>query len=132
MKDLDILRALANEYLEICHEDIQHERRNLWRQHNSLKPTRPLIYIRRLAWPELSKFIDKYKCKCADPFFRLHEDILLRKIYWHSLNDDSVFEPWINQPASYKCLGWGLEYNIRVTKSKMKMLLQAIVKNILL
>jgi hypothetical protein len=43
MRDQNILRDLAKKYLEVTSEAEQDERRQLWRQHNSLKPTPPPI-----------------------------------------------------------------------------------------
>ncbi len=104
MTDREILRSLAARYLEICKEDIQDERRKLWRQHNSLKPTRPLIYVRAFGWHEMPES----ECRCEDPFFRQHENTLRNKIFWYSLDDDSIFEPWVNLSATCKCTGWGV------------------------
>ena len=50
--DVRILRDLAERYAEVAHEGIQEERRDLWRRHNSLVPTRPPIYVRAFAWRE--------------------------------------------------------------------------------
>lgn len=111
MKDHDIIRDLAKKYLEISKEDVQDERRRLWRQHNSLKPTRPLIYTRTFGWWEMPES----KCKCEDQFLRQYEGWLRYKLYWHSLNDDSIFEPWINLSAVYKCTGWGIDYVLNKT-----------------
>jgi len=113
MKDQDVVRDLTQKYLEICNEDVQNERRLLWRQHNSLKPTRPLIYTRAFGWPEMPES----KCICKDLFFREHENILRKKIFWHSLDDDSIFEPWIDQPATYKCIGWGVDRVLHTAES---------------
>jgi hypothetical protein len=106
MKDRDILRALAEKYFALSHEDIQNERRRLWRRHNSLKATRPLIYVRAFGWGEMPES----KCECEDPFFRRYEANFRHKIFWHSLDDDSIFEPWVNVSAVYKCSGWGIDY----------------------
>ena len=112
MKDRIILRDLAEQYIEICRNDVQNERRVLWRKHNSLQRTRIPIYIRSFAWNEMPES----QCKCQDPFFRGHENVLRQKIFWHSLDDDSIFEPWINQPAAYKCTGWGVDGVLNTTE----------------
>lgn len=111
MKDREILRNLAQRYLEISTEDVQDERRQLWRQHNSLKPTRPLIYTRAFGWQEMPES----KCECEDPFLRGHESVLRHKLFWHSLNDDSIFEPWIDLHAIYKYNQWGVDYILNKT-----------------
>ena len=53
MDDITILRDLAAQYMTICDQPVMDKRRNLWRKHNSLKRTRPLIYIRAFAWQEM-------------------------------------------------------------------------------
>jgi len=49
-KDRQILRELAKQYMEICNYPIQDERRKLWTEKNSLKETRPLIFVRFGMW----------------------------------------------------------------------------------
>lgn len=102
--DIRILRDLAKKYASICAEPEQNMRRRLWRQHNSLQPVKPLIYVRAFAWREMPHS----KCECQDVFFRKHEDFLRHQLFWHSLNDDSIFEPWITVRATHTCNGWGL------------------------
>jgi len=94
--DRNILRDLAKKYVEICHRDVQQERRALWRRHNSLKRTRVLIYVRAFAWREMPES----RCECADPFFRHYEDFFRRMLFWDTLNDDSIFEPWVTVNAA--------------------------------
>ena len=103
--DVSILRELAKQYVEICADPVQDVRRDLWRQHNSLKKTRPLIYVRAFAWSEMPKA----NCSCHDPFYREYEDLLRNHLFWYSLDDDSVFEPWITVKGIKECTGWGVE-----------------------
>jgi len=95
--DNDILRELAKRYLEVCAQPVQDERRDLWRRHNSLDHTRPLIYVRAFAWCE----VPESQCFCEDPFLRSHENGLRRSLYWASLDDDSIFEPWLTVNAAW-------------------------------
>ena len=106
--DTAVLRELAERYMAACHRDVQQERRDLWRKHNSFTRTRPLIYTRAFAWPEMAE----YACRCEDPFLRGHEERLRHDIYWDSLNDDSIFEPWVTVGAVCEAPPegvWGLE-----------------------
>ena len=89
---------------------MQEVRRDLWRQHNSLKKTRPLIYVRAFAWGEMPQA----RCLCQDPFYRTYEDLLRYNLFWYSLGDDSVFEPWITVNAVKTCIGWGVESTRRM------------------
>jgi len=102
-KDINILRDLAQRYVETCANPVQEIRRDLWRRHNSLKKTRPLIYVRAFAWQEMPQS----KCQCEDGFFRQYEDYFRRHLFWNTVNDDSVFEPWVTVRATYCCEGWG-------------------------
>ena len=95
-RDLTILRDLVRRYVDVCADPVQTERRNLWRQLNSLRKTRPLIYVRAFAWSEMPDAANQ----CEDPFLQSFETDLRRKLFWASLSDDSVFEPWLTLNAS--------------------------------
>jgi len=102
--DQTILRDLAARYGEVCGRPEMDARRDLWRRHNSLKWTRPLIYTRAFAWKELPES----ELVCQDPFFRHFENFFRYQLYWDSLGDDSIFEPWVTLHATYRCSGWGV------------------------
>ena len=87
INDRAILQKLTEQYLEICMRPEQAERRRLWRQHNSLKWTHPLIYTRAFAWAEMAQAV----CECSDPFLRRFENFFRYQIFWDSLGDDSDF-----------------------------------------
>ncbi len=93
--DRDLLRTLARRYVEVSRDPAQARRRDLWRNHNSLRRTMPLIYVRAFAWHELPES----RCQCTDPFLRQWEDWFRNRLFWASLGDDSVFEPWVPLPA---------------------------------
>ena len=103
-QDRSVLRDLAKQYVDICSHPAQDERRALWRRHNSLKMTQPLIYIRAFAWGEMPHS----KCTCEDGFFRSYESFFRRHLFWDTFDDDSIFEPWVTVEATRKCTGWGL------------------------
>ena len=111
MSDIEILRELASRYVEVCGDPLQVQRRNLWRKHNSLKPTHPLIYVRAFAWGEMPES----RCLCEDQFFRAYEGFFRYQLFWNALNDDSIFEPWVTIPAAYKCSGWGVPVDHKVS-----------------
>jgi hypothetical protein len=109
-RDIAILRDLAKQYVEVHSDPVQDVRRDLWRQHNSLKNTQPLIYVRAFAWREMPQA----RCTCRDPFYRQYEDLLRYNLFWYSLGDDSVFEPWITVKSVKTCSGWGVESERRM------------------
>jgi hypothetical protein len=100
----NLLRDLAKRYAAVAADPVMNERRAAWRRHNSLKSGRPLIYLRAFAWKELPES----KCQIEDPFWRQQENRLRNLLYWSSLRDDSIFEPWITCPAALTCEGWGV------------------------
>jgi hypothetical protein len=68
----------------------------MWRQHNSLVHTPPLIYVRAFAWQEMPDA----ECHCEDPFLRHHEDFLRQSLFRATFEDDFVFEPWVTVNAA--------------------------------
>jgi hypothetical protein len=102
--DHTILRDLAARYGDVCARPEMNERRDLWRRHNSLKWTRPLIYTRAFAWKEMPES----QLECQEPFFRHFENFFRNQLFWNSLADDSIFEPWVTLHATYRCAGWGV------------------------
>ncbi len=97
--DSRILRELARRVAEIAAKDVQDQRRDLWRRHNSLQPTRPPIYVRWSAcWQEV--FPDE-QLGCRDPLFRAHERELREKILQDRLGDDFIIEPWVRVQARF-------------------------------
>ncbi|MCY3022225.1 MAG: hypothetical protein NTW87_24705 [Planctomycetota bacterium] len=111
-KDARVLRDLAKQYRDLAEDPIQQERRALWRRHNSLKPTRPLVLATYGMWNVWCREVfGDHAMRCADPFLREHERNLRMQIFHHSVGDDYILEPWITQRASvqgaWRAL-WGL------------------------
>jgi hypothetical protein len=94
--DIAILRELTAQYAEICQRPVMDARRDLWRRHNSLKRTRPLIYVRAFAWQEMPDA----ELRCEDPFFRGYENTLRQSIFRNAFEDDFIFEPWLTVQAA--------------------------------
>ena len=103
--EVGVLRELTRRYLDVCAKPVQQTRRELWRRKNALEPTPPLIYARAFAWAEMPDS----QCRCEDPFFRHYENQLRHDMFWDTLDDDAVFEPWLTVTATYTCTGWGVE-----------------------
>jgi len=96
--EVQVLRDLAKRYLEICCQPEQQDRRELWRRHNGLQPTRPLVLMMYGdSWWEMPESA----LVCEDPLFRTQEMILKRALFQDTLGDDTIFEPWMEEWASY-------------------------------
>jgi hypothetical protein len=94
--DVAVLRELAYRYREISTRSVIDDRRALWRRHNSLKRTRPLIYVRAFAWQEMAES----RLQCQDPFYRAYEDFFRQSLFRNTFDDDYIFEPWVTARAA--------------------------------
>lgn len=97
-RDIQIIRDLAKQYAEIAAKPIQDERRNLWRDHNSLIRTRPLIYVRWLAaWSEHPDATPR----CEDRFWQGHEHFLRQMIDLPGLDRGRLHHRTVDHPARF-------------------------------
>ena len=106
--DRELLRDLARRVAEIAELPIQAERRELWKQHNSLESVRPMLLVfPEGSWVELVPF---KTLRCEHGIARLFELDLRQRIYYHEhFGDDTVIErEWIVSKA-IRSSGWGLE-----------------------
>ena len=103
-EDVAVLRDLAAQYAQVAADPLQDRRRRLWRGKNSLRPVRPLVYVRAFAWWEMPDA----QGVCRDPFYRHYENWFRQELFRSRIGDDSVFEPWVTVTASYRCTGWGV------------------------
>lgn len=94
--DVDIIRMLAAEYMEIAHSPVMDERRKLWTAHNDLRPSRPLILIESLA-PLLFEKEDIFKdnpFQCQEGWAKEIETHFRWQIYhYNNICDDDVASP---------------------------------------
>ncbi|HNQ36085.1 MAG TPA: hypothetical protein PKN80_08500 [bacterium] len=113
--DIKVLRELAKQYAEVAALPIQEERRQLWSEHNSLRPTRVLVIATFGMWNVWCREIfNDGRMECRDPFYRYYERILRMQLFQHSIGDDFILEPWINHRAAVRSSGgfvnpWGVE-----------------------
>jgi len=107
LKDVEIVRDLAKRVREIANLPCQRERAELWKAHNSLKRTRPLVLIfPEGSWRELLPWDS---LECSDEFCRWVEyDLKVRLYYWDFLQDDSVITDIIASPIYINNSGWGI------------------------
>jgi hypothetical protein len=106
--DRQILRNLAHEVAELAALPIQAERRELWKKHNSLQPTRPMILVfPEGAWEELLTGTDLL---CVGEKARSYEWSLRSRIYTHKhFQDDTVLEREWKVYKAIHISGWGIE-----------------------
>lgn len=105
------LRELAKKIAEISRLPIQAERVDLWKAHNSLKPTRPLIQVRpEGGWFEL---VPDSVLQCENPHLREWERALRRMVFRHeNIHDDWPITDCFN-------ISWVVEWGDYGAKQKI-------------
>ena len=109
--DIAVLRDLALRYRDVCDADDQHEKRDLWRRHNSLQMTRPPIYVRAIPRDDEPAL---QITACEDPDWRSYEGWLRLMLCHAAIGDDYTFDRWISVPAARVLPPeglWGLRIN---------------------
>src|SRR5659263_335018 len=111
IRDVKILRELANQVNEIAYLPIQRERKKLWSAMNSLKPERPLVAVYpERAWAEL---VTNSVLQCENELMREWEMILRRTIFHHEfVNDDRPLHNKILIPWE---INWG-DIGVKITE----------------
>ena len=102
-----MLRNLAEEVAELASRPIEMEKKQLWYDHNALKPTRPVVFCDpENGWNEI---IRRDELLCCSDLARDWEWSLRRTIFRGSkLKDDSVITPFFDVRHIAKDSGWGL------------------------
>jgi len=103
-----VLRELATRVAAIAHGPEMADRRQAWRDHNALRPTRPLVLVLpEGCWPEL---IGEEMVLCSDPELRSWERMLRRAIYTHDvIGDDAPISPYFELSWRVKASDFGVE-----------------------
>jgi hypothetical protein len=113
-QDKQLLRDLAKQYLEICQSDRNQNAKTLWRDHNSLRKTRPPVTIHSF-W-HTGPSIDPFLAPNETETFGWVENWIKRQI-WQGTNiqDDWVFLPWFTVEAQFQHPSrgiWGIELDM--------------------
>ncbi len=107
-KDKDIMRGLAERYRDIAELPVQEEKKRLWRDHLSLKPTRIPILATYGMWNVwCDQLWGKGTMECESPFLQQYERALRLQIFNHEeVGDDLIQHSWLTMRASVKGV-WG-------------------------
>jgi len=105
--DAAALRSLAAQVAELAARPIEKEKEILWREHNALEPTRPLIFCDpENGWNEI---IPPSHLVCENELTRGWEFTLRKEIFWGTqMNDDRVIRPVFDVPHVYTESDWGM------------------------
>jgi hypothetical protein len=107
-KETETLKALATRVAAIAADPVMKNKASLWKAHNDLKTTEPLVFIDpEMGWNEI---IPPKTLLSEDPLARVWEMTLRKQIFWaEGMKDDRVIEPYFDVPYSFSEDGWGLE-----------------------
>ena len=107
-EDRDILRRLAAEYAAIAQKDTEEKKLERWRDLNSLRPTRPLIWITEVPWVELQDHPD-IAPQCTGEAARVIETQLRQALFTAKhCNGDSALEECYYTPMFLKAPNFGV------------------------
>jgi hypothetical protein len=102
-----ILRSLAGQVAELAARPIEQEKRQLWLDHNALRPTRPVVFSDpETSWQEI---IPPRALVCSGPIARAWEFHLRREIFWGAeMKDDRVVIPYFDIAHVHDEPDWGV------------------------
>ncbi len=93
--EINVLRKLADQWLEIANLPVMKEKTAGWIKLNGLHPDRPMITIDQLPWNELN--VDgSLDCVCTDPYWKRVETELRRTLFkYRHFPVDMVLQPYL-------------------------------------
>lgn len=105
--DRAVLRDLAARVADLAARPVEAEKRELWRRHNALEATRPLLFCDpENSWHEI---IPAASLACQHEIARQWEFALRRQIFWgEQMGDDYTIQPWFEVAHVRSGLDWGL------------------------
>ena len=104
----DVLRKLAEQVAILAALPAMKEKRELWRRHNRLEMTRPVIFCDpENGWNEI---ITERQLQCKTKIARRWEMNLRKEIFWgEEMGDDRPVEAIFNVPYTCSADDWGIE-----------------------
>jgi hypothetical protein len=105
--DRRVLHRLAGEVASLAARPAEDEKRELWRRHNALEATRPLVFCDpEHGWHEI---YPPGQLECESRLARRWELRLRKEIFWGTrMGDDYTIEPHFDVPHVHAELDWGM------------------------
>lgn len=101
-RDRDILRALAEKYMQIATAPVQQQRRQQWSCHYSLQTKRPPVIVSIGIWNKWARSVfGDDTMECSDPELKQYERFFKMSLFQNDIGDDTIIEPWLTvQPSN--------------------------------
>ena len=117
LEDRAILRRLAEQVAVAASSPHMQQTRDLWRRHNQLEKTRPLVFCDpEQGWSEI---LTAAEFQCRAPLARRWEMALRREYFWaYAMGDDKPVGPYFDIPIILRKEDWGLETGFHRTAQR--------------
>jgi hypothetical protein len=127
-EEKDVLRALAEEVATLAALPAMSEKRDLWRKHNRLEKTRPIIFCDpENGWNEI---ITDSQMRCKTKIARRWEMNLRKEIFWgKEMGDDRPVEPIFNVPYTCSADDWGVQIKYHMPERTGSYVWESPIKN---
>jgi len=115
-RERTILKELAARVGSLARSKVMEDKRDLWRRHNRLEKTRPVIFCDpENGWNEI---ITERQMVCKSTLARRWEMDLRMEIFWgEEMGDDRPVEPFFDVPYTVSPDDWGVNAEYRQTES---------------
>lgn len=114
--EVQVLRTLAQQYMEYALAPHQKELQTLWIAHNTGNAQRPMVLIDQIPWNEMD--VDgSLQCQIQDPYWQWVECSLRRKLYQAKyMPADMLLPPYMLIPRILQDRGYR-EFGVQVQES---------------
>ncbi|MCL1854741.1 MAG: hypothetical protein FWF86_03320, partial [Clostridia bacterium] len=101
-QDVSRIRSLAEKWAELASLPAMRERKRLWTDLHSLRPTRPMILVEP---NDIFNYVEQRELQCQDEYLRNVEYLMLETIrHAEEVGDDIVVEPYLR-------IGWDVAFS---------------------
>lgn len=105
--DCEVLRQLAGQLADLAARPVEEEKRRLWYEHNTLQPTRPVVFCDpENAWNEI---VPRDELTCTGALAREWEWQMRVRLFWaERMGDDRVTEGEFEVRIVAHMSDWGM------------------------
>ncbi len=119
-EEVDVLRALAEDWAEIASLPVHKEKAQLWQKLNDLDSERPMVWINEIPWHEMNHK-EELSLLCETEWARSQEELMRRTLYqWRHMPGDMIVNPWLDCPLAIHSTDFGIieDVNLALTDEK--------------
>ncbi len=115
--DIETLRDLAREHVDIAGLPANVDRRDLWYRHNDLEESRPLVLIE--SFPATDEYVTDADLLCEKKWARgVERWFRVQKCHYEKVDDDDVIEPFFNVNWRVSTSDYGVKVDMRYSPGR--------------